>query len=117
MKPRLPSRPTKAKRLEPVLLTAAEAKREQAKQLVIDVQPQRFMTHILPGAQRLNVDIALGDIDRNQPVLITCLTGARSLKAAGQLINRGYRQVYVLKDGLAAWQRAGYTLRPIKVPS
>lgn len=117
MNSRLQSRPAKSKILAPFLLTPAEAKHKQSKHLVIDVQPQRFITHMIPGAQRLNVDISIEDIDKDLPILITCLTGARSLKAAGQLITLGYRQVYVLKDGLAAWQREGYTLRPTKRPS
>ncbi len=98
------------RRVEPILLTPKEARSKQAKLLVIDVQNPKFMTRMIPGAQRLNIDLLLKDIPSNQPVLIACLTGQRSFIAAQQLIQRGYCQVYVLKDGLMAWQRAGYTV-------
>ncbi len=111
------TRPIKVKRVTPVFLTPHEARLRQTKQLAIDVQPQKFMTHLIPGAQRLNIDVSLQDIPKTQPVLITCLTGQRSLNAAQQLINRGYRQVYVLKGGLVAWQRAGYTVARAKLPA
>ncbi|MBW4695810.1 MAG: rhodanese-like domain-containing protein [Lyngbya sp. HA4199-MV5] len=96
--------------VKPVLLTPDEVKSKQAELLVIDVQNPKFMTRMLPGAQRLNIDVLLKDIPSNQPVLIACLTGQRSFIAAQQLMQRGYCQVYVLKGGLMAWQRAGYTV-------
>ena len=98
------------RRVKPILLTPDEARSNQAKLLVIDVQNPKFMTRMIPGGQRLNIDVLLKDIPSNQPVLIACLTGQRSFIAAQQLIQRGYCQVYVLKGGLMAWQRAGYTV-------
>ncbi len=97
-------------RVEPILLTPDEARNKQAERLVIDVQNPKYMTRMIPGAQRLNIDVLLKDIPSNQPVLIACLTGQRSFIAAQQLIQRGYCQVYVLKGGVMAWQRAGYTV-------
>lgn len=97
------------RRVKPILLTPDEARSEQAKLLVIDVQNPKFMTRMVPGGQRLNIDVLLEDIPRNQPILIACLTGQRSFTAAQQLIQRGYCQVYVLRGGLMAWQKAGYT--------
>ena len=98
------------RRVEPILLTPDEARSKQAKLLVIDVQNLKFITRMIPGGQRLNIDVLLEDIPSNQSVLIACLTGQRSFIAAQQLIQRGYSQVYVLKGGLMAWQRAGYTV-------
>lgn len=69
---------------------------------------------MLPGAQRLNIDILLKDIDQNQPILLTCLTGQRSLQAAQEMINSGYCKVYTLQGGLVAWQRFGYTVQIAK---
>ncbi len=110
-------RSVKTKSAKPVLLAPDEAKRRQAQYLVIDVQPRKFITHMLPGAKQLNVDISLEDIERSQPILLTCLTGQRSLKAATQLINLGYRQVSVLKGGLVAWQGRNYTVQPTRLPA
>ncbi|MGB3300942.1 MAG: rhodanese-like domain-containing protein [Phormidesmis sp.] len=110
-------RPTRLKAVKPVFLTPAEANRDREKLLVIDVQTPKFMTHIMPGAQQLNTDISLKDIPKDQPVLLTCLTKQRSVKAAQQFISRGYRRVYVLQGGLVAWQRAGYTVWRAKRPA
>lgn len=117
MRTRFSSRQTREKAVRPTFLSPAEAKLNRTHLLVIDVQTQTFITHTLPGAQRLNIDISLKDIDKSQPVLLTCLTGQRSLKAAQEMISRGYRRVHVLTGGLAAWQRLGYTVCPVKLPA
>ncbi len=98
------------RRVEPIQLTPDEARSKQAKLLVIDVQNPKYMARMIPGSQRLNIDVLFQDIPSNQPVLMACLTGHRSFIAAQQLIQRGYCQVYVLKGGLMAWQKAGYTV-------
>ncbi|MCU0535904.1 MAG: rhodanese-like domain-containing protein [Hydrococcus sp. Prado102] len=104
-------------RIKPILLTPDEANTKQAKLLAIDVQNPKFMIHMIPGGQRLNIDVSLKDIPKNQPVLITCLNGQRSFTAAQKLIQQGYCQVYVLKGGLMAWQGAGYPLELTKLPA
>lgn len=111
------AQPIKLKPIRPIFLSPAEAKRERAKLWVIDVQTPKFTTHLIPGAQQLNTDILLKDIPKDQPVLLTCLTKQRSVKAAQQLISRGYRRVYILQGGLIAWQRAGYTVWRAKRPA
>jgi rhodanese-related sulfurtransferase len=45
--------------------------------------------------------------DKEQPLLIYCLTGARSGKAAGILTKAGYTQVSNLAGGINAWKSAG----------
>lgn len=105
------------RRARPILLTPDEAKSRQRNLLVVDVQNPRFMTRMIPEGQRLNIDVLLEDISKNQPILITCLTGQRSLPAAQQLIQKGYCKVYVLKGGIIAWQRAGYTVWLTKFPA
>ena len=97
-------------RIQPMLLTSDEVRSLQGNLLVLDVQNPKFMTRMLPEGQRLNIDVSLKDIPKHQPVLMTCLTGQRSFIAAQQLIQRGYFQVYVLRGGLMAWQKAGYTV-------
>ena len=111
------ARPIKLKPVKPIFLTPAEAKRDRALLWVIDVQTPKFTTHMIPEAQQLNTDIALKDIPKDQPILLTCLTKQRSVQAAQQLISRGYRQVYILQGGLMAWQRAGYTVWRAKRPA
>lgn len=95
------------RRICPTVLTVEEAMNHQKKLLIIDVQNPKYVTSIIPGAQRLNEAILLKDIPKTQAVLVTCLSGERSFRVAQQLIQRGYRDVYVLKGGVMAWQRAG----------
>ena len=73
-------------RVEPILLTPDEARNKQAERLVIDVQNPKYMTRMIPGAQRLNIDVLLKDIPSNQPVLIACLTGQRSRQYSLQIM-------------------------------
>ncbi|PZO35933.1 MAG: rhodanese-like domain-containing protein [Pseudanabaena frigida] len=104
------------RKVSPILLTPDEAKSKHINLLVVDVQNPKFMTRMIPRAQRLNIDVLLENISKNKPILITCLTGQRSLNAAQQMIQRGYCKVYVLKGGLLAWQRAGYLVWLTKFP-
>ena len=105
------------RRVRPILLTPDVAKSKHINLFVIDVQNPRFMTRMIPRAQRLNIDILLGNIPKSKPILITCLTGQRSLSVAQQLIQKGYYKIYVLKGGLLAWQRAGYLVWLTKLPA
>lgn len=45
--------------------------------------------------------------DKTAPVLVYCLSGARSARAAGMLVKNGYTQVFNLAGGLNAWKSAG----------
>jgi rhodanese-related sulfurtransferase len=46
-------------------------------------------------------------LPRNRPILLICSIGGRSYAAAQILLERGYRKVFNLDGGLAAWQKAG----------
>jgi rhodanese-related sulfurtransferase len=104
-------------RVQPVVLSPTEALDRLSKLLVLDVQNPKFATNTIPNAQRLGGDIALKDIPRNQPILLICLDGGRSLTAARQLIQRGYVSIHVLKGGVMAWRRAGHTSQLTKLPT
>ena len=43
-------------------------------------------------------------IDKNKPVYVYCLSGARSASAADWLRKQGYQQVYQLKGGMISWK-------------
>jgi molybdopterin/thiamine biosynthesis adenylyltransferase/rhodanese-related sulfurtransferase len=45
--------------------------------------------------------------DPEQPVLLICQAGGRSLRAAQALQQRGYRQVWSVRGGMDAWQQHG----------
>ncbi len=46
-------------------------------------------------------------LSKNEPILIYCAVGGRSLYAAKYLIIRGYKEIYNLDGGIDAWQKAG----------
>ncbi len=43
-------------------------------------------------------------IDKNKPVYVYCLSGARSASAADWLRKQGYQEVYQLKGGIISWK-------------
>ena len=45
--------------------------------------------------------------DKNKPILVYCLSGVRSSKAASILVKEGYTSVYNLSGGINAWKAAG----------
>ncbi len=45
--------------------------------------------------------------DKEKPILVYCLTGARSGRAAGVLSKVGYTQVFNLAGGINAWKSSG----------
>jgi rhodanese-related sulfurtransferase len=52
-----------------------------------------------------------GSIDREQPVVFYCRTGARSTMAADAFRRAGY-DAYSMAGGLVAWAREGRPLEP-----
>jgi len=60
-------------------------------------------------------NVAVGDLsnnlnklptDKEKPVLVYCLSGGRSARAAGTLVKNGYTQVNNLRGGITAWKAA-----------
>ncbi|WP_165933373.1 thioredoxin domain-containing protein [Arundinibacter roseus] len=45
-------------------------------------------------------------LDKSQPVFVYCLSGARSAKAAKQLVDNGFKEVYDMKGGYLKWSSA-----------
>ena len=51
---------------------------------------------------------AVGDWDREKPLLLICRSGARSGRAAGALRGMGFSHVFNLTGGMLAWDSEGY---------
>lgn len=91
--------------------------RDLAKQLrqgsvtVLDVRGRsEWEAGHVPGVTNIPVGYLadrLGDIPRDEPVVVHCQGGARSAIAASLLRARGYTNVANLSGGLAGWQAAG----------
>lgn len=74
---------------------------------VIDVRtPNEFAAGHLADAVNVPLDQLQASAEgwnKDRPVVLYCSTGARSANAAAFLSAQGFKTVYNLKDGVAAW--------------
>ena len=84
---------------------------DKASMQLVDVRtPEEFQAGHIPGA--LLIDVKSADFDRlaeeklkkDIPVAVYCRSGMRSLKAANQLKEKGFKTIYNLKGGFMEWQ-------------
>jgi rhodanese-related sulfurtransferase len=47
------------------------------------------------------------ELDAESPCVLYCLSGARSAQGCAYLAQRGFRRLYHLDGGIAAWAKAG----------
>ena len=80
---------------------------------LVDVRtPEEYAEKHIKDAVNINfnsddfVELAT-KLDKTKPVLIYCLSGGRSSKAAALISKKGYPQVYNLDGGIMAWTNAG----------
>jgi glyoxylase-like metal-dependent hydrolase (beta-lactamase superfamily II)/rhodanese-related sulfurtransferase len=92
-------------------VTVDGVRRRPSAAAVIDVrEPAEFAGGHVPGAVNLpQADLAtrLDEVPRDQPVLVICQGGFRSLRAAQFLSQRGFANVASVKGGTEAWRAAG----------
>jgi len=80
---------------------------------LIDVRtPQEFERYRIQSAKNIdfrspNFRKEIEKLDKNKPVLVYCLSGARSMGAMSVFLEAGFKTVYNLDGGLNAWSRAG----------
>lgn len=94
-------------------LTPAEAIQVMNREdgVVVDVcEAQEFAGGHIARALSIplsNLAARLGEIEkyRQRPIILSCRSGNRSLKAAFMLHKHGFPKVYSLAGGIAAWQR------------
>jgi len=81
--------------------------------LVLDVRGAgEFKGGHVPNARHIplpELDKRTGEIEKwkDRPIVIHCATGNRSHSAAKRLKSGGFREVFELSGGIAAWQQAG----------
>jgi len=86
---------------------------------LVDVREgEEFRAGHLPGAIHLprgflELDAEVKIPDRNTELVVYCVTGTRSLLAAGTLRQMGYSRVSVLTGGFSGWRQFGF---PFEVP-
>lgn len=83
---------------------------------IIDLRtPQEVAGGIIKGATLMNFNAPgfreqLLNLDRNQPFIIYCASGKRSVKALEMMRELGFRNAYDIQGGTMAWQAAGLPL-------
>ena len=86
------------------------------KAYVLDLRPEEvFKVGRLPGAKLINAsEIAAAieklKLDRKNPVVLVCETGAQSRKALAEVQKLGFAEVGSLEGGVQAWKEAALPL-------
>jgi thioredoxin 1 len=76
---------------------------------IVDVRTEEeFSKAHIEDAFNINInapefDQQVGALDKAKPVMVYCLSGARSAKAAEFMKKKGFRKIYVLKGGMLQW--------------
>jgi uncharacterized membrane protein YdjX (TVP38/TMEM64 family)/rhodanese-related sulfurtransferase len=69
----------------------------------------------IKNATNIPVEALLGRVDElteymERPIAIVCRTDRRSAKAAQILARNGYADVHIVRNGMTAWNEAGYSI-------
>lgn len=91
----------------PAPVVAEQLRRGPAEVLLLDVREayERRFASIEPSVHipMNEVPDRLGEIPRDQRIVVYCHSGERSMMVAGFLESRGYRSVANLTGGIDAW--------------
>jgi phage shock protein E len=80
---------------------------------IMDVrEPGEFAEIRSPLAENIplstfNAEELSKDLDLRTPIFLVCRSGARSLKAAQILANKGFQNIYNIEGGMTAWADSG----------
>jgi rhodanese-related sulfurtransferase len=86
------------------------------KAYVLDLRPEEaYKAGRLPGAKfikstEISTAIEKLKLDRNNPVVLVCETGAHSRKAIAEVKSLGFAEVGTLDGGVQAWKEAALPL-------
>jgi rhodanese-related sulfurtransferase len=98
--------------LDPVRLQELCASREPPQ--LLDVRSAaEFARGSIAAARHVELaalPAAVDKLDPHAPIVLICLSGARSAQACQYLAQRGFTRVYNLAGGLASWARSGLPL-------
>jgi rhodanese-related sulfurtransferase len=95
--------------LDPVRLQALLASADPPR--LIDVRgPAEVARGMIPGARNIELGALparIDELDPDAPLVLYCLSGARSAQGCAWLAQQGFRQLYHLQGGITAWMKAG----------
>ncbi len=100
-------------------VTATEAKSiiDVKSHLLIDVRTTgEFANGKIIGAKNIplaDLPVRMSELEkyRDKPIIVNCLSGARSASACRYLCSQGFEDVTNLSGGVGAWQSAGMKLQ------
>ena len=84
-----------------------------ANPIIVDVRtPEEYSEGHLAASVNIdwdgdNFDQQIQTLDKNASVFVYCYGGGRSSGAAKEMRKQGFKNVYDLKGGFAAWKKAG----------
>lgn len=88
----------------------AVTKMNDEKTVVIDVrEPDEFLKSHIDNA----INVPLGKLEerlntlatyKNQPIIVTCQTGTRSVVACKTLTKAGFEQIFNMQGGMQSWE-------------
>lgn len=76
---------------------------------VVDVRtPEEFQKNHIKGALNINFNSndftsQVATLDKSKPVMVYCLSGGRSARAADYMRKNGFKKVYELEGGMMQW--------------
>jgi rhodanese-related sulfurtransferase len=83
------------------------AQLQSAGALLVDVRTNsEYIAGHIPNSLSVPIDQlpqTASGWSKTQPVIVYCATGARSAQAASYLAAQGFKEVYDLSNGIAAW--------------
>lgn len=89
-------------------------------EVLLDVRtPDELAKGVIPGAAyldyfRKDFESAVGKLDKDKTYFIYCAAGGRSAETAELMARLGFKRVYNLKDGFAAWKKKNMPVVPAK---
>jgi rhodanese-related sulfurtransferase len=82
---------------------------------VLDLRPQDdFGEGHIPGASNVDpddIDAAIGDLSKDQPVIVVCEEGKRSAEVAERLRNEGFDAASI-EGGMSSWAGDKMPMQP-----
>ena len=95
-------------------MEAVELMKTRENLQIIDVRSPQEREELRIADSRL---VPMGDVirgvfegDPDQPLILVCAVGGRSIVAGKVMIARGYREIYNLGGGIESWRQAGLPL-------
>lgn len=89
--------------------------------LVVDVRtPEEHAEKYIPGSGNIDINNEatfnkeFSKLDKNKPLYLYCLSGARSAKAGVIAKKNGFKEVYNLHGGIMSWISSGKNIETLK---